>query len=81
MLAELVEDEAVRVRAAIADVVKDMPQAPRELILRLAHDSAVPVSEPVIRLSPLLTTEDLLALLARRPARAPPPPRSPAAPA
>ena len=67
VLAELVEDEAVRVRAAIADVVKDMPQAPRDLILRLAHDSAVPVSEPVIRLSPLLTTEDLLALLGAAP--------------
>ncbi len=63
-LAALVQDEAVRVRIAIADVVKDMPQAPRELILRLARDDAFPVSEPVIRLSPLLTAEDLLALLA-----------------
>jgi uncharacterized protein (DUF2336 family) len=66
-LAELVEDEAVRVRVAIADVIKDMPEAPRELILRLAHDSALPVSDPVIRLSPLLTTEDLLSLLAEAP--------------
>jgi uncharacterized protein (DUF2336 family) len=66
-LAGLVEDEAVRVRAAIADVVKEMPSAPRELILRLAHDSALPVSEPVIRLSPLLSAEDLLALLAEPP--------------
>ena len=66
-LAALVEDEAVRVRAAIADVVKEMPAAPRELILRLAHDSALPVSEPVIRLSPLLSAEDLLALLAVAP--------------
>ena len=67
-LTQLVEDEAVRVRAAIADVVKDMPAAPRELILRLARDSALPVSEPVIRLSPLLSAEDLLALLADMPA-------------
>ena len=66
-LRELVEDEAVRVRAAIAEVVKEMPQAPRDLILRLAHDSEVPVSEPVTRLSPLLTTEDLLELLAAAP--------------
>ena len=70
VLTELVRDEAVRVRAAIADVVKDMPQAPRDLILRLAHDSEVPVSEPVTRLSPLLTTEDLLGLLAAAPNRA-----------
>ncbi len=64
-LTVLVEDEAVRVRAAIADVVKDMPQAPRELILRLARDAAIPVSEQVIRLSPLLTADDLLSLLDR----------------
>ncbi len=63
----LVDDEATRVRAAIADVLKEMPEAPRALILKLAHDSAVPVSEPVIRLSPLLTPEDLLALLAAPP--------------
>ncbi len=67
-LTALVADEAVRVRATIADAVKDMPAAPRELILRLAHDTEVSVSEPVIRLSPLLTTYDLLALLAKAPA-------------
>ena len=69
-LAALVEDAAERVRAAIAEVVRDMPQAPRDLILRLARDSAVPVSEPVIRLSPLLAPSDLLALLAEAPAPA-----------
>lgn len=67
MLSVLVEDEAVRVRAALSDVLKDMPQAPRDVILRLARDSAVPVSEPVIRLSPLLDVADLLALLAAPP--------------
>lgn len=67
ILATLVEDEATRVRAAIADVLKEMPQAPREMILRLARDTAVQVSEPVIRLSPLLTPDDLLALLASPP--------------
>ena len=60
----LVTDEAARVRLAIAEVVKAMPEAPRALILRLARDSTVSVSDPVIRLSPLLTAEDLLALLA-----------------
>lgn len=66
-LERLVSDEAARVRAAIADVVKDMPDAPRDLILRLARDSTVSISGPVIRLSPLLTAEDLLGLLARPP--------------
>jgi uncharacterized protein (DUF2336 family) len=67
MLSGMIEDEAVRVRAAIADVLKAMPDAPKSLILKLAHDSAVPVCDPVIRLSPLLGTEDLLALVAKAP--------------
>jgi hypothetical protein len=62
-LKSLALDEAERVRAAIADVVKDMPNAPKDIILRLAHDQAVTVCEPVIRFSPLLTNEDLLALV------------------
>ena len=66
-LAILVTDEAVRVRAAIAEVVKDMADAPRELILRLARDSSIRVSDPVIRLSPQLTADDLLGLLAMSP--------------
>jgi uncharacterized protein (DUF2336 family) len=67
MLFKLVEDECTRVRAAIADVVKDMPGAPHELILRLAHDTDISVCEPVIRLSPLLTQDDLMALLRAHP--------------
>ena len=66
-LATLVEDEAVRVRAALSDVLKEMHEAPRSLILQLARDSAVPVSEPIIHLSPLLDAGDLLALLASPP--------------
>ncbi|NKC29695.1 DUF2336 domain-containing protein [Falsiroseomonas selenitidurans] len=69
-LAMLVEDAAVEVRAAIAAVVRDMPDAPRALILRLARDTAMPVAEPVIRLSPLLSDADLLALIADPPAPA-----------
>lgn len=66
-LMSLVTDEVVRVRAAIADVVKDMPEAPHDLILHLVHDTAMSVAEPIIRLSPLLTEEDLLGLLAAAP--------------
>ena len=64
-LAQLVEDTASRVRAAIADALKDMPHAPRALILRLAQDSEMAVFDPVVRLSPLLSEADLLALMAR----------------
>ena len=66
-LAALVEDAAAQVRAAIADVMQAMPDAPRELILRLAADCTASVSEPVLRFSPLLTEADLLALIAAPP--------------
>lgn len=69
-LAILISDEAERVRAAIAEVVKDMPDAPHGLVLRLARDCAVSVSDPVIRFSPILTDEDLLALLDAPPSAA-----------
>jgi uncharacterized protein (DUF2336 family) len=68
ILARLVEDAAVAVRAALADAVAGLPDAPRDLILRLARDTALPVAEPVLRLSPLLSEADLLALVAAPPA-------------
>jgi uncharacterized protein (DUF2336 family) len=67
-LKALVADEAVRVRAIIAEAVKELPDAPRGLIRQLAHDTEKSVFEPVIRMSPLLTTEDLLTLVAMAPA-------------
>ena len=63
----LAKDKSVRVRTSLAEAVKETPHAPHDLILQLAHDHAVPVSEPVIRLSPVLTPDDLLALLAAAP--------------
>jgi hypothetical protein len=66
-LTALAEDETLRVRAAIADAVKDLPDVPRAIIMRLAHDDAVRVCEPVIRFSPLLTSDDLVALVAAAP--------------
>jgi hypothetical protein len=67
-LALLAADVADEVRGALAEILADMPDAPRALILRLAQDSAAAVAEPVIRLSPLLTEADLLALMAAPPA-------------
>ena len=66
-LCGLAQDAAERVRAVIAEELKSLPDAPRELILRLAGDAAMEVAEPVIRLSPLLTEADLLALVASPP--------------
>ncbi|MEN0076306.1 MAG: DUF2336 domain-containing protein [Paracraurococcus sp.] len=66
-LRTLAADTAVMVRKVIAEELRAMPDAPRELILRLAQDTAIEVAEPVIRFSPLLTEEDLLALLSAPP--------------
>ena len=62
-LTAMVADAGLRVRASIADAVRDMPDGPREIVLRLAHDPAVMVCEPVILFSPMLTQEDLVALV------------------
>jgi uncharacterized protein (DUF2336 family) len=66
-LTVLVADAAERVRASIAEAVKHMPDAPRAIILRLAQDPAVMVCEPVIRFSPVLTSQDLIALIVAAP--------------
>ena len=63
-LASLANDAADRVRCAIANAVRTMPGAPRTLILQLARDPSIMVSEPIVRCSPLLTDADLLDLLA-----------------
>lgn len=66
-LARLAEDAAEEIRATIAEAVKDLPDAPRSMILALARDASLRVAEPVIRLSPLLTEEDLLGLVGAPP--------------
>src|SRR3954453_8347683 len=66
-LTALVADAALRVRTNIAEAVRDLPDGPRDIILRLAHDPAVMVSEPVILFSPILTQEDLVALITSAP--------------
>jgi uncharacterized protein (DUF2336 family) len=69
-LTALVADEAARVRQSIAEAVKHMPDAPRDIILRLAHDAVVMVAEPVILFSPVLTSQDLVALIVAAPSPA-----------
>jgi uncharacterized protein (DUF2336 family) len=66
-LTNLVAEAALRVRKTIAEAVRDMADGPRQIILRLAEDPDIMVSEPVILFSPMLTPEDLVALIASRP--------------
>jgi uncharacterized protein (DUF2336 family) len=66
-LTTLVAEAALRVRANIAESVRDMADGPRDIVLRLAHDPAIMVCEPVILFSPMLTQEDLVMLIASGP--------------
>jgi hypothetical protein len=66
-LTAMVADAALRVRINLADAVRHLPDGPRDIVLRLAHDPAVMVCEPVIRFSPMLTQQDLVTLIATRP--------------
>jgi uncharacterized protein (DUF2336 family) len=62
-LAQLAADAAAEIRATIAEAVRDLPAAPRDTVLALAADRDIRVAGPVLRLSPLLTEVDLLALV------------------
>jgi uncharacterized protein (DUF2336 family) len=70
LIGELVRDESARVRAAIAEIVKSVADAPRDLILSLARDEEWVVADPVIAASPVLTDEDLVALVTLPPVAA-----------
>jgi hypothetical protein len=67
-LTTLASDQALRVRAAIAEQIATMDSAPRDLVLHLARDSAAEVSDQMIRLSPVLSDTDLLSILVTPPA-------------
>jgi uncharacterized protein (DUF2336 family) len=66
-LTAMVAEAGQRVRASIAATIREMPDGPREIILRLAHDPVVMVCEPIILFSPMLTQEDLVALITSGP--------------
>lgn len=70
IILRLTEDAAAQIRFIIADAIKNLSNVPREAALRLAMDKEIRIAEPVIRLSPLLTEEDLLMLVASPPSKA-----------
>ncbi|MFM7609345.1 MAG: DUF2336 domain-containing protein, partial [Alphaproteobacteria bacterium] len=59
-----------QIRFIIADAAKHLSTVPHDAVLRLAMDTETRVAEPVIRLSPVLTEEDLLALVEAPPTTA-----------
>lgn len=69
VMLRLAEDQIPRVRQVLAEAIKDVPEAPRDVVLRLAGDSELSVSGPVLERSPVLTDEDLLAIIKSPPVR------------
>ncbi len=59
----LARDEAARVRRILAEVLKDVANAPPSVIGRLAQDVELVVAGPVLENSPVLTEADLLELI------------------
>ena len=66
-LETLVLDQATRVRQVLSDILKDMTDAPHEIIGTLARDVEILVSGPVLQHSPVLTDEDMLEIIANDP--------------
>ncbi|UUX51987.1 DUF2336 domain-containing protein [Nisaea acidiphila] len=71
VLETLALDHVDRVRAVLADAVKDLPDAPPEMISRvievLARDTTISVSGPILEHSPLLADELLVEIIRNEP--------------
>lgn len=63
----LARDQIVKVREILADALKDVVDAPPEVIRRLARDAEIVVAAPVLQFSPVLSDEDLLEIIAAGP--------------
>lgn len=65
----LARDQLVRVRRIVADALKDVAHAPPAVINRLARDSEIVVAGPILENSPVLTDEDLVAIISESPVK------------
>lgn len=59
----LARDQVIRVRRILSEALKDVADAPPEVIRRLASDVELVVSGPVLQYSPVLTEDDLLEII------------------
>jgi len=67
-LEALARDQATKVRRIVAQTLKDMADAPPEVIRHLAEDSELIVCAPVLENSPVLTEHDLIQIINLNPA-------------
>lgn len=63
----LVRDQVARVRQIVAEALKDVADAPPEIIQRLARDCEIVVAGPLLQFSPLLSESDLLEIIGGTP--------------
>ena len=63
-LQRLAADQLTRVRTILASELKNLDCAPKEVVLRLAHDVEEAVSVPILEYSPLLSDNDLVEIIA-----------------
>lgn len=66
-LSTLAKDQAVRVRLTLAEALKEVADAPPDVIRRLAWDVEAAVATPVLRFSPVLTDDDLIDIIKAKP--------------
>lgn len=67
-LQTLAQDQITMVRAVLSDALKDVVDAPADIIKLLANDLELEVSGPVLEFSPVLTDADLLEIIEQGPA-------------
>ncbi|MGG2362298.1 DUF2336 domain-containing protein, partial [Salmonella enterica] len=60
----LARDQLPRIRAIVAEEIKQATNVPHGLVKRLAADLSSIVSTPVLEYSPLLSDDDLLEIIA-----------------
>jgi uncharacterized protein (DUF2336 family) len=63
----LARDQLPRVRRALAEALKTLPDAPRDVICKLARDRDSSVAVPVLEFSPVLTDDDLIEVIKASP--------------
>jgi uncharacterized protein (DUF2336 family) len=63
----LARDQLPRVRRALSEALKTVPNAPHDVVFTLATDTEATVAAPVLEFSPVLTDEDLQAVIQASP--------------
>ncbi len=64
LIEKLARDQEPRVRAILAEEIKNSTFAPRNVVQALARDTEISVCGPILRYSPLLSDADLIELIA-----------------